>query len=298
MTSLPAFSVMATVTGVVASFHPLGRAPTVVRAAVAERPVVRRQDLLVEAQAQQGVPERAPLAHARAGAVAVAVRVDVGVGIGGRRCGGAPRRGSPDSPARTTAAGTTRPKARRSRRETKRIATMVASRTEADEEVQRGQSRAETARHRGPRHGTTFYVLRATCPGATYRGVSPPADRVEGSRGDQGAQSRGRPEVDRSRAARPGEPGRRAQARLRHGPGRRGVHRGPARSGTLYGAIARLEARGLIEALDDGDSRRRPYRLTARGVEVLERSSPACSASPAWAGGAWPDYAPPSRGTA
>jgi len=47
-----------------------------------------------------------------------------------------------------------------------------------------------------------------------------------------------------------------------------GVRLGP---GTLYGAIARLEARGLIEALDDGDSRRRPYRLTARGVEVLER---------------------------
>jgi len=46
-----------------------------------------------------------------------------------------------------------------------------------------------------------------------------------------------------------------------------GVRLGP---GTLYGAIARLEARGLIEALDGGDSRRRPYRLTARGVEVLE----------------------------
>ena len=46
-----------------------------------------------------------------------------------------------------------------------------------------------------------------------------------------------------------------------------GVRLGP---GTLYGAIARLEARGLIEALDDGDSRRRPYRLTGRGVEVLE----------------------------
>jgi DNA-binding PadR family transcriptional regulator len=47
-----------------------------------------------------------------------------------------------------------------------------------------------------------------------------------------------------------------------------GVRLGP---GTLYGAIARLEARGLIEALDGGDSRRRPYKLTARGVEVLER---------------------------
>jgi len=47
-----------------------------------------------------------------------------------------------------------------------------------------------------------------------------------------------------------------------------GVRLGP---GTLYGAIARLESRGLIEALDGDDSRRRPYRLTARGVEVLER---------------------------
>ena len=47
-----------------------------------------------------------------------------------------------------------------------------------------------------------------------------------------------------------------------------GIRLGP---GTLYGAIARLEARGLIEALDGDDSRRRPYRLTSRGVEVLER---------------------------
>ena len=47
-----------------------------------------------------------------------------------------------------------------------------------------------------------------------------------------------------------------------------GVRLGP---GTLYGAIARLEARGLIEAIDSEDSRRRPYRLTTRGVEVLER---------------------------
>jgi DNA-binding PadR family transcriptional regulator len=46
-----------------------------------------------------------------------------------------------------------------------------------------------------------------------------------------------------------------------------GVRLGP---GTLYGAIARLEARGLIEAIDSDDARRRPYRLTTRGVEVLE----------------------------
>jgi DNA-binding PadR family transcriptional regulator len=38
--------------------------------------------------------------------------------------------------------------------------------------------------------------------------------------------------------------------------------------GTLYGAIARLEERGLIEPLP-GDERRRPYRLTGLGREVL-----------------------------
>ncbi len=39
--------------------------------------------------------------------------------------------------------------------------------------------------------------------------------------------------------------------------------------GTLYGALVRLEERGLIEPLP-GEDRRRPYRLTARGREVLE----------------------------
>jgi DNA-binding PadR family transcriptional regulator len=38
--------------------------------------------------------------------------------------------------------------------------------------------------------------------------------------------------------------------------------------GTLYEALARLEKRGLIEALDS-DERRRPYRLTASGATVL-----------------------------
>jgi DNA-binding PadR family transcriptional regulator len=38
--------------------------------------------------------------------------------------------------------------------------------------------------------------------------------------------------------------------------------------GALYGAIARLEERGLIEALD-GDARRRPYRLTLEGSNAL-----------------------------
>ena len=44
-----------------------------------------------------------------------------------------------------------------------------------------------------------------------------------------------------------------------------GTRLGP---GTLYGALARLEERGLIEALDSGD-RRRPYRLTLGGAELL-----------------------------
>ncbi|MGI8903519.1 MAG: PadR family transcriptional regulator [Solirubrobacteraceae bacterium] len=53
-----------------------------------------------------------------------------------------------------------------------------------------------------------------------------------------------------------------------------GVRLGP---GTLYGALSRLEAKGLIEALA-ADDRRRPYRLTAAGgvalteqLRVLER---------------------------
>ena len=38
--------------------------------------------------------------------------------------------------------------------------------------------------------------------------------------------------------------------------------------GTLYGAIARLESRGLIEAIDSED-RRNPYRMTALGEKAL-----------------------------
>ena len=45
-----------------------------------------------------------------------------------------------------------------------------------------------------------------------------------------------------------------------------GVRLGP---GTLYGALARLERRGLIEALDV-KGRRRPYRLTAAGASALQ----------------------------
>lgn len=44
-----------------------------------------------------------------------------------------------------------------------------------------------------------------------------------------------------------------------------GVRMGP---GTLYGAITRLEERGLIDALPFED-RRRPYRITPRGTEAL-----------------------------
>ncbi len=44
-----------------------------------------------------------------------------------------------------------------------------------------------------------------------------------------------------------------------------GVRLGP---GTLYGAITRLEERGLIEALP-ADDRRRPYRITSTGEAEL-----------------------------
>jgi DNA-binding PadR family transcriptional regulator len=40
--------------------------------------------------------------------------------------------------------------------------------------------------------------------------------------------------------------------------------------GTLYEALTRLEQQGLIEALPAQD-RRKPYRLTAAGVETLQR---------------------------
>ena len=43
----------------------------------------------------------------------------------------------------------------------------------------------------------------------------------------------------------------------------------PMGPGTLYGALARLEKRGLIEALEPED-RRRPYRAHALGATTLE----------------------------
>jgi DNA-binding PadR family transcriptional regulator len=45
-----------------------------------------------------------------------------------------------------------------------------------------------------------------------------------------------------------------------------GVRLGP---GTLYGALSRLEGRGLIEALPAED-RRRPYRLSSAGSAALQ----------------------------
>jgi DNA-binding PadR family transcriptional regulator len=47
-----------------------------------------------------------------------------------------------------------------------------------------------------------------------------------------------------------------------------GVRLGP---GALYGAITRLEERHLIEPLES-DDRRRPYRITAAGTQVLTES--------------------------
>jgi DNA-binding PadR family transcriptional regulator len=43
----------------------------------------------------------------------------------------------------------------------------------------------------------------------------------------------------------------------------------PLGPGTLYGALARLERRGMIEALEP-DERRRPYRLTGLGATTLQ----------------------------
>ena len=45
-----------------------------------------------------------------------------------------------------------------------------------------------------------------------------------------------------------------------------GVRLGP---GTLYGALARLEKRGLVEPLVS-EERRKPYRITAAGASALE----------------------------
>jgi DNA-binding PadR family transcriptional regulator len=41
-------------------------------------------------------------------------------------------------------------------------------------------------------------------------------------------------------------------------------------AGTLYGSIARLEERGLIEALESDEPRKRPYQLTSAGRAALQ----------------------------
>jgi DNA-binding PadR family transcriptional regulator len=46
-----------------------------------------------------------------------------------------------------------------------------------------------------------------------------------------------------------------------------GVTLGP---GTLYGALSRLEERGMVRALP-GEARRRPYEITAAGSALLRR---------------------------
>lgn len=51
----------------------------------------------------------------------------------------------------------------------------------------------------------------------------------------------------------------------------------PLGPGTLYAALARLEERGLIEALPP-EERRRPYRLTGLGATVLNDQLTALSA--------------------
>lgn len=83
--------------------------------------------------------------------------------------------------------------------------------------------------------------------------------------------------ASRSRAAgRPNDPGVLILTSLASGPKHgyalardieafAGAELGP---GTLYGAITRLEERGLIEPLEQ-DQRRRPYRLTAAGRAEL-----------------------------
>ena len=46
-----------------------------------------------------------------------------------------------------------------------------------------------------------------------------------------------------------------------------GARLGP---GSLYGALARLEAKGLVEEAGEAEGRQRPVRLTAEGRTVLE----------------------------
>ena len=63
-----------------------------------------------------------------------------------------------------------------------------------------------------------------------------------------------------------------------------GVVLGP---GALYGAITRLEERGLIEPLES-DDRRRPYRISAAGRPISPRRWMRCSVWPMKVPVAWP----------
>jgi DNA-binding PadR family transcriptional regulator len=53
--------------------------------------------------------------------------------------------------------------------------------------------------------------------------------------------------------------------------------------GTLYGALSRLEAAGLVEPLS-GDHRRRPYRITGAGLRHLRAETERLAAFAAEAG--------------
>src|SRR5215472_11343040 len=66
-----------------------------------------------------------------------------------------------------------------------------------------------------------------------------------------------------------------------------GVHLGP---GTLYAAISRLEARGLIEALEPRQ-RRRPYRITGASSSC----GSAWARSSAWRGSEWNAWSRPDE---
>lgn len=61
--------------------------------------------------------------------------------------------------------------------------------------------------------------------------------------------------------------------------------------GTLYGALARLEERGLVEALE-GEPRRRPYRITQEGRTVFATALGEIRRFSAWADRATAGTAP------
>lgn len=54
--------------------------------------------------------------------------------------------------------------------------------------------------------------------------------------------------------------------------------------GTLYGALSRLEAAGLVDALPAEQRRRRPYRITAEGLGFLRSEAQRLAALAAEAG--------------